>query len=185
MVVNGKGPHQGFTITELLVAMTIATIVMAAIYSAYYSQQKAYRVTETVTEAQQNLRAAMYSFERDIRMAGFDPKGSKAFGFTNMGAASVALTWDSNENGAYESGTSEYISYTLASGQLLKQEGTAGGLNPTAQDITSVSLRYLDANGAVTSTASAVRTVEVTLTAGLGGHTRQLSTRIQCRNLGL
>jgi len=34
--------ERGFTIAELVVAMALSGVLMAGIYSAYYSQQKSY-----------------------------------------------------------------------------------------------------------------------------------------------
>jgi len=70
-----KLPCNGFTLVELLVAMVLAGVVMAGIYSAYYSQQKSHLAQEQVAAMQQNLRAAMYFMERELRMAGHDPTG--------------------------------------------------------------------------------------------------------------
>jgi prepilin-type N-terminal cleavage/methylation domain-containing protein len=67
--------EKGFTLVEFLVAIGISAIVLAAIYSVYYAQQKSYVVQEQVAEMQQNLRAAMYIMAREIRMAGYDPTG--------------------------------------------------------------------------------------------------------------
>ena len=60
---------KGFTIVELLVAVFVAGIVMAGVYSAYYSQQKTYTAHEQLAEMQQNLRSAMFYMAREIRMA--------------------------------------------------------------------------------------------------------------------
>jgi prepilin-type N-terminal cleavage/methylation domain-containing protein len=193
-VTHNRG-NQGFTITELMVAITIFGVVMGAIYSAYMSQQKAYTVTESVTEAQQNLRAAMYTLERDIRMIGYDPRGAGTFGFRNsaagwqagwLGANTITFTWDSNGNGGTpESGTSEYSSYRVSGTALQKQEGTAGSWNSVAEDISGMSFQYLNSSGTVTGTPADVRTVVVTITATKNNHTKQLSARVKCRNLGL
>ena len=55
----------GFTLVELLVAIAVAGIVMAGIYSSYYSQQKSYVAQKQVAAMQQNLRVGMYYMERD------------------------------------------------------------------------------------------------------------------------
>jgi len=65
--------HRGLTLIELMVAMAIAVIVLAAIYQAYLSQLKAYTSQQLAVEMQQNARAAMTLMKREIRMAGFAP----------------------------------------------------------------------------------------------------------------
>jgi len=69
-ILNNK---KAFTLIELLLALAISGVVMAGVYSAYYSQQKSYITQEQVAAMQQNLRAAMYIIQREIRMAGCDP----------------------------------------------------------------------------------------------------------------
>ncbi|MCD6266685.1 MAG: prepilin-type N-terminal cleavage/methylation domain-containing protein, partial [Deltaproteobacteria bacterium] len=71
--IQKKQNENGFTLVELLVAMAISVIVMASIGYVYYTQQKSYVAQEQISAMQQNLRAAMYYMEREIRMAGFDP----------------------------------------------------------------------------------------------------------------
>ncbi len=61
----------GFTIVELLVAMAISLVVMAAIFSTFKSQQDSYVVQSQVSVTQQNLRAALFMITRDIQMAGY------------------------------------------------------------------------------------------------------------------
>lgn len=193
--MQSRRGNQGFTITELMVAITIFGVVMAAIYSSYLSQQEAFQVTEAVTEAQQNLRAGMYMLERDIRMAGFDPTGSKNFEFVSpLASTSITFSYDSDENGT--AGVTEYIRFQRdATRQTLQRCLGSGGPPPTsypatstsdiAENIASVNFQYLDSNGIATTTPSSVRTVVVNLSATKDNHTKQLSTRIQCRNMGL
>jgi len=182
--------NQGFTITELLVAMVIAAVVMAAIYSAYLSQQKAYGVTEAVTEAQQNLRAAMYALESDIRMAGFDPQMKKTFGFSTVpnNATSITFTCDNNSNGSLDPST-ETISYQFNGSPnftLTTRTGTAGSFNTVAANISSASFTGLGTDGATLATSvQNIRFMRVVLTATVKNHTKQLSATVLCRNLGL
>jgi len=82
--------HRGFSLIELMVAMAIAMIVLAAIHQAYLSQQKAYTSQQLVVEMQQNARAAMTLMKREIRMAGFAPAakdGQDNDGDTNIDEA--------------------------------------------------------------------------------------------------
>jgi prepilin-type N-terminal cleavage/methylation domain-containing protein len=63
--------NEGVTLIELLVAMAISAILIAAIYRTFISQQKTYTVQEQVVDMQQNVRVAINRMMREIRMAGF------------------------------------------------------------------------------------------------------------------
>jgi prepilin-type N-terminal cleavage/methylation domain-containing protein len=63
--------NNGLTLIELLVAMVISAILIAAIYQTFIGQQKTYVVQEQVVDMQQNIRAAINKMMREIRMAGF------------------------------------------------------------------------------------------------------------------
>ncbi len=93
---------RGFSLMELLMAMVIAGVVMAAIYAVYYSQQKSHVTQEQILAMQQNLRAAIYIIERDIRMAGYDPTGSGKFGITDIGLKDIDDDLDVNGNSSLE-----------------------------------------------------------------------------------
>ena len=93
--------QNGFTLTELLVALAISGVVMAGIYSAYYSQQKSYVTQEQVVAMQQNLRAAMYYMEREIRMAGCDPTGSAGANIMIANTAELQFRIDENGDGGF------------------------------------------------------------------------------------
>jgi len=174
---------EGFTLTEMLVAMVISVVAMSAVYSAYMSQQKAYQVTEEVAAVQQNLRGAMYHLEKDIREAGYDPKGSKNFPLVTMNPTS--FTFKSDLDGDMALDTNETITYQYDGAEQTLEKNEGGGAQDMAMYISGVSFQYLDQNGAATATASAVRSVEITLQGTYKGHVRELTSRIRCRNLGL
>jgi type IV pilus assembly protein PilW len=182
--------NDGFTLTELMVAMVIAAVVMGAIYSAYISQQKAYAVTESVTEAQQNLRAAMYALESDIRLAGFDPKATKAFGFGTVpnNATSITFTYDINSNPALNGNgvvdAGETITYQWNSTN--KTLTLASAADVVANNITDIRFTGLGSDGATVATSvKNIRFVRVVATALVRNHTKQLTATILCRNMGL
>ena len=178
-------PQAGFTLVELLVAMTLALIAMAAIYSAYVTQQRAYKTTQDVTAIQQNLRAGMYFLEKDLRMAGYDPEDSGSFGFTNMGLNDFKYTWDVDEDGFLDP-TTEYVAYKFESPETtLERDRGDGSFNDIASDITNVTFYYYNSSGVTAMNTSAIRSVLVYMTAERGGHSRTMSSQIWCRNTGL
>lgn len=67
-----KDPKEnGFTIIEILIAITISSLLAAGIYSVYRNQINTRKIHEQTVEVQQNIRSAMYMMDRDIRMAGY------------------------------------------------------------------------------------------------------------------
>ena len=80
----------GFTLIELLIVMGMLGFVMAAIYSLYRTHQKAAYTEDEVVEVQQNLRIAMDSITRDVRMAGFLIPRTGGFTPINAGLTSNA-----------------------------------------------------------------------------------------------
>jgi prepilin-type N-terminal cleavage/methylation domain-containing protein len=75
MTTNLKVPEinkvKGLTLIELLIAMAISAILIAAIYRTFIGQHKVYTAQEQVVDMQQNVRVAINRMMREIRMAGF------------------------------------------------------------------------------------------------------------------
>jgi type IV pilus assembly protein PilW len=82
----------GFTLIEVLIAMFVSLVIMGGAYTVFSSYQKNTTVQTNVSDAQQTLRAAMDYVARDIRMAGYDPRGTGMFGIDDISS----LTLDGN-----------------------------------------------------------------------------------------
>jgi len=170
--------RDGFTLIELLVAMALAGIVMAAIYSTYYSQQKSFLVQEQLAAMEQNLRAAMFYMERDIRMAGCDPTRAAGAGITTADATSLRFTEDSDGDGALVSIT--YSLYIDTDGIQKLGRDAGGGTIPVAENIEALDFVYLDGasppnvlndpgtNNVLPANIANIRTVQVTVVARTG-----------------
>jgi type IV pilus assembly protein PilW len=63
--------NKGVTLIELLIALVISSILIAAIYRVLINQQKSYVVQEQVVDMQQNIRVSISRMMSEIRMAGF------------------------------------------------------------------------------------------------------------------
>ncbi len=90
---------RGFTLVELLVALVIGSIIVIGLSSAYTSQQRINQSQDQIVEMQQNLRAGLDMMIRELRMAGYDPDGTGAAGFTAATANSVTFTMIDDEVG--------------------------------------------------------------------------------------
>jgi type IV pilus assembly protein PilW len=171
--------HNGFTLIELMIAMAISLIVMAGIYFTYQSQQKSHDIQIQVAAMQQNLRAAMFYMEREIRMAGCDPTGSATPAAAIIDAQSDRLEFRSDIRGDSEGSEpdgetdddNEHVVYTLYDSSLtngvndLGRSSSGGPTMPVALSIDALKFVYLDRNGNETSVLANIRAVEVTLVA--------------------
>ena len=63
--------QQGFSLVELMVAMTIGFIVVAAVGYIYLSSRQSFRLTDNMSRMQENGRLAIETLARDVRMAGY------------------------------------------------------------------------------------------------------------------
>jgi type IV pilus assembly protein PilW len=189
---------QGFTLVELLVAMAVSLLAMGAIYSTFLSQFKSYQVQEEIAAMQQNIRAAMYHMQRDIRMAGYDPTGDAGAAIEIANVAELQFKIDENGDGNF-TGTSppndpnEQIRYALtndANGDgiadgspcNLGREIWSGGLQPVAENIDALNFVYLDAAGNPTATLADIRSVEITIVARTDRSLRTSPNNIVYRN---
>ena len=85
---------RGFTLIELMVVVAVSAGVSTAAYAVYNAQQISFQRQAQIVEMQQNIRAFLYFIEKDLRMAGFDPKTSGAAGFVTARPAEIVFTAD-------------------------------------------------------------------------------------------
>lgn len=89
----------GFTLVELMIALAMSGIIVAAVYAAYNVQQKSYYTQGQVVEMQQNIRAAMELMMGDIRMAAYDPGGDANANIPLATPARLQVKMDLNDDG--------------------------------------------------------------------------------------
>ena len=94
MYYLSKNKESGFTLVELMIAMTIGLIIMAALSSTFVMQRKIYDVQEQTVEMMQNARAGMDMMSREIRMAGYDPTGLANAGIVIVLTDKIYITMD-------------------------------------------------------------------------------------------
>ena len=169
--------NQGFTLVELLITLVVSGVVLAGISSTFYSQHTSYLNQEQMVSMQQNLRAAMYIMEREIRMAGHDPNGDSGAGIVAANSASIRIAQDLTNN----AGTGipdgdvgdpgEDITYSLqdADGDgdtdLVRNDHNGAGVQMFAEDIDALNFVYLNQNGLVTTIPADMRSVQISVLA--------------------
>jgi type IV pilus assembly protein PilW len=160
----------GFTLIELLITVAISGILMAGVYTAFISQQNSYLAQEQVAEVQQNIRAGLDVMVRDMRMAGYDPDSSGAYGIAAANNSRFEFTLDDPDN----PGTALSIAYDLYApghgGVALGRSENSGLRNSVAEDIESLEFFYvLDDGTEVLAPTSAqledIRSVQISILA--------------------
>jgi prepilin-type N-terminal cleavage/methylation domain-containing protein len=146
-----KRNEKGVTLIELLVALVICGIIVAAIYRLFVAQTRAYTVQDQVAEVQQNVRNAMELIVRDIRMTGFDDDPINILGvLTDIHPISPVITpGDNNITVSYEhNGQPRQVTYFVnAQNQLIRNQipadpgATAGG-DSILDNVTGFTLTY-------------------------------------------
>lgn len=93
--INKKTSHnQGFTLIEIIIALGIFSVVMAAVYATYREQLRSHYTQQEIMEMQQNVRAALYLMEREIKMAGLNPTQAAGITITTADAHQLDFSMD-------------------------------------------------------------------------------------------
>ncbi len=179
--------EKGFTLIEMLVAIAISGIVMAGIYSAYYSQQKSSVKQQQLVQMQQSIRAGMWFMEKEIRKAGYDPLHSAGAAITTAEPDQLKFTFLAVEDGEDNDGDGEtdeskelkkitfslYDSGSDGDDDLGIKVGS-GSNRPLALNIDALDFVYLDEDGTrldddgaggVVASIPDIRSIQVTMVA--------------------
>jgi prepilin-type N-terminal cleavage/methylation domain-containing protein len=199
----------GFSLVELLLALAVSSIVLAAIYSVFTITNKNFTTQNVAANVQQNLRSAIGLMVRDIRLAGLDPIGTDSFGIEYASQTKIRFTLDSIDsgsgefNGIVDETNFEEVTYDFQGNQITQTlYETAASPNAAVliSNITNINFAYVDAanNDLVDYGLSParvpddqladIRSVEVLITieepAGRNEPvSRTLTRKVKCRNL--
>jgi len=66
-----RGHDRGFSLVELMVAITVTLILLGGVLQLFVSSKQTYRTQEALSRLQENGRAAISLLQRDIRQAGY------------------------------------------------------------------------------------------------------------------
>lgn len=65
--------QSGFTIVEIMLAITLSMVLIAGVIQIYVSSKESFRVQDELARLQENQRIAIEFLQRDISQAGFVP----------------------------------------------------------------------------------------------------------------
>ena len=197
--------NKGFTLVELMVALGVSAVLLAAIFSIYSGLTRSYTTQNVTAEMQQVVRAGIDFMFEDIIRAGLNPNEAAGVGISVATSTSIRFSADRNMNGTLDPANSEEITYTYdaANNELdYCPDETIGPTNcntssePLIDNVTAVTFNYLDEDGndlgdpVAAADYDDIRSIVISLTvqepAGRQGLVaRTYSTRLRCRNLGI
>ena len=157
----------GFSLVELLIAMAVGLVVLAAMYSVFTIQNKTFANQENFVEMQQSVRAGMDMMAREIGMAGYDPAGVTFDGVT-VDANKLEIRADLNGNGAIAG--QENIVYAFVDEpdyRITRNIGicpSCSGDYPFVENVDSFTFEYLKGDGTTATSSADVRQIRITIT---------------------
>lgn len=174
------------SLAELLAALAVLGLVLAAAVVLLVSGQRAYLAGTARVESQQSARLALARMAREIRQAGFGPAGADFAAISVFEPQRLVLHMDNDVDGVI-SGRSETITWLLGADGVLRRDA-GGGAQPVINGVRALTFTCLDADGAPAAAPSDVRSVVIRLTTGPDGPlTRReglttLVTEVRLRN---
>ncbi len=180
----------GFTVTELVLALAMMMTVMASMVSLLISLNRSYTTQNVTAGVQQVTRAGINIMARDIRMAGLNPLKINQIGILEASVDKIHFQQDVNGNGTIESDQDEDIAYLLnRNHQLIRQkDGNSRSNKSLINHVEDLTFKYVDREDEETSILEDIQSVEISLMVRepAGNNktiSRTYSTRVICRNL--
>lgn len=177
-MLNCHHNAQGVTLIELMLAMVIAGMIVAAGFTVLYATDQATRTNDQIVETQQNARMAMELIARDVRAAGFG-MGGQVGGCVTSGIPAPIVPIDNNPVGP-DTGpdsislvvpvTSTAVpGWTLANtvgpgfSQITLHAGAVAEMMSAGLSVAALPTAQISINGAMTATVSTVAGDTLTL----------------------
>jgi prepilin-type N-terminal cleavage/methylation domain-containing protein len=101
--------RKGLTLIEMLVAVTITTIILAVTVSQFVTQRRHIDMQEQQIKLDRDTRLTLTFIADELRELGLDPKKTHAFGITTGHDSSVAYISDLDQDGAVDPNESLHI----------------------------------------------------------------------------
>lgn len=164
----------GFTLVEMMLALTLGAVVLTLILSSFRSLSTSMAATGRYRDMHHDVRHTMDVMQRDIT------RGSGISEYLSTGRLALTTT--------YKGSNQVSVVYNLSSNILSRTEGSSSA-EVLAEDVKALGFVLYDASGEVTTDATVAYFVEVNLAMETRGvretYEDQLRTRIRMRSKGL
>jgi prepilin-type N-terminal cleavage/methylation domain-containing protein len=159
-------PDRGLSLVELLLAMALVGVVMGGVTRSFVSQRKLTAIQQQRGTLIQQAQAAMDLVTREFRTAGANPTGA-AFVPVTYNASQLEIRADLNGNGTTDTTNdpNEHLLYAYDSAHKRITRNAGSGAQPLVEHIQAFTFTYLNSAGQTTTDPSAIRQLQITITA--------------------
>ena len=159
---------RGMTLIEMMIAMVIVGIMGIALVGFLRAQHQTVLRQNNGVLATQNARAAVDMLARELRNAGYSPRGGVSGArarINTMQIDSVAWTADMSADGDTldsSTGWDERLAYYVLGTNLMRAT-PGGGATAVTDNVDSLRLSYFDGDGVATADPAVVEQVHIRL----------------------
>jgi len=179
--MRGLRARAGYSLVEMLVAMAVTGLLMAATLTLLQSGIAAWGWGAGRVEAQQAVRAALERLAHELREAGYDPAGAGIEAILVAEPARIVFQRDLNGNGVIDP-TRERVSFLLRPGETTLRRDAGGGAQPLAESVRRFALSYLDSAAVPTTDPARIALVRIEIESGRPGPEATMATLVTLRN---
>ena len=158
---------RGLTLVELMVALVIVGIMGIAMVGFLRTQHQTVVRQNSGVLATQNARAAIDMFVRELRNAGYNPRGALSGArIQAMDSDSIAWTADMNADGDTldtSAGQWDERLVYFVQGESLYRASNGGSGVALTDNVDSLRLAYFDGDGAATADPALVEQIRIRL----------------------
>lgn len=157
--------QRGATLIELMIALLLGLVVVAAASGLFLTNKRVYASTETINRIQENTRVAFELMSRDVREAGGNPCGTNSM-LANQLTTAGTPWWMEYSGGIRGYGAGDATAGTVrAAGTHALDLHLAGGegIQVVEHDNPSANLRVTDATGVAAGDVLMVCNTEISM----------------------
>jgi len=156
--------ERGFSLIELITAIGISGIILAAVTTTFISQSRSYDAQEQINGMQQAARAAMDMITREVRMGGYNTNATLTFDGITYDTTQIRV--QANLDGDADTGDAdEDIIYAYDAVNDIITRETGGSTETLVEYIDAFTFQYLNESSGATTTSGEIRQIQITITA--------------------